>query len=56
MTDDGIPLSSSDSAKTSKEKKNLRATFEIQMEIHYLSLKAEDGALFKDRFKNLPLY
>ena len=31
IMDDGIPLSSSDSVMTSKEKKNHRATFKIQM-------------------------
>ena len=47
--DNVILLSSSDSAMTSKEKKNRRATFKIQMKIHCLSLKAEDDALFKNR-------
>ena len=51
MMNDGIPSSSSDSEITSKENKNRRATFKIQMKIHCLSLKSEDDALFKDRFK-----
>ena len=48
--DDGIPSSSSDSARTSKRKKNCRATFKIQMGKHHLSLKAEDDELFNNRF------
>ena len=53
--DVGIPLPSSDSAMTSKKKKNRRATFKIQMKINCLSLKAEDYAPFNNRSKNLPL-
>ena len=53
--DNGIHSSSSDSAMTSKEKKNLHATFKIQNKIHCLSFKAEDDTLFKNRSKNLPL-
>ena len=43
----GIPLSSPDSAMTSKKKKNLRATFKIQMKEHCLFIKARDDAMFK---------
>ena len=49
--DNGIPSSSYDSAMTSKEEKNRCATFKIQMKIHCLYLKAEDDALFKNRYK-----
>ena len=45
----GIYFSSSDSAMTSKENKNRRATFKIKIKIHCLSLKAEDDTLFKNR-------
>ena len=51
MMDDGITLLSSDSEMTSKENKNRRTTFIIQMIIHCLYLKAEDDALFKNRQK-----
>ena len=51
MMEDRIPSSSSDSAMTSKEKKNPYAAFKIQIKIHCLSLKAEDDALFKNRSK-----
>ena len=44
---DVIHSSSSDSAMTSKQKKNLRATFKIQMKIHCLSLKNQDDALLR---------
>ena len=37
---------------TSKEKKNRRAAFKIQMKINCLSFKAENGSLFKNSFKN----
>ena len=47
--DDGIPYLSSDSAMTSKENKNRRATFKIQMKIYCLSVKSEDDVLFKNR-------
>ena len=56
MMDDVIPLFYSDSTITSKEKKNLHATFKIKMKIHCRSLKADDDALFTKRKKNLPLY
>ena len=49
--DNGIPLPSSDSTITSKENKNISATFKIQMKIHCLSLKSKDDALFKSRSK-----
>ena len=49
MMDNGIPLLSSDSAMTSKENKNCRATFKIKIKIHCLSLKAEDDTLFKNK-------
>ena len=49
MTEDGIPLSSSDSEMTSKEKKNCCATFKIQMKINFLFLKEEYDTLFKNR-------
>ena len=49
--DDGIPSSSSDSAMTSKKKKNRRSTFKIQMKKYCLYLKAKDYALFKIRSK-----
>ena len=39
MMDDGISLSSSDSAMKSKERKKPCATFKIQIKIHYLSRK-----------------
>ena len=39
MIDDGIPSSSSDSAMTSKENKNRRATSKIQMKIYFYLLK-----------------
>ena len=48
-TGNGIPLSSSYSAMTPKEKKNRRATFKIHTKIHCLSLIAQDDALFKNR-------
>ena len=47
--DNVIPSSSSDYAMTSKEKKNRRATFEIQIKTHCHYIKAEDDALFKNR-------
>ena len=50
MMNDGIPSSSSDSAISSKEKKNRRATFKIQMKIHCLYIKSEYYALFKNGF------
>ena len=56
MMDDGIPSPSSDYEMTYKEKKNCHATIKIQMKIHFLSLKAEDDSLFKNRPKNMPLY
>ena len=56
MMYDGTPSSSSDSAMESKQKKNRRATFKIQIKMNYLSLKAEDDVLFKNRLKNPPLY
>ena len=43
----GIPSSSSDSAMRSNKNKNCRATFKIQMEICFLSLKEIDDALLK---------
>ena len=49
--DDGIPSSHSDSTMTPKKKKNGRATFEIQMKKHCLSLKSKDDALFNIRSK-----
>ena len=49
MMENGIPSLSSDSAMTSREKKNFRATFKTQIKVHYLSLYAEDDALFKNR-------
>ena len=49
MMDNGIPLLSSDSAMTSKENKNRRATFKIKIKIHCLSLKAEDDTLFNNK-------
>ena len=51
MIYDGIPLTSSDSVMISKEKKNRRATVKIQIKIYFLSLKAEDDTLFKNREK-----
>ena len=54
MMDDVTPLPSSDSEMTSKEKKNCRARFKIQMKIHFLSIKAEDDALFKNRLRICP--
>ena len=51
MMEDRIPSSSSDSAMTSKEKKNPYAAFKIQIKIHCLSLKAEYDALFNNGFK-----
>ena len=56
MMDNGVPSSSSDSAMTSKEKKNLCATFKIQIKIHCLYLKEEDDAMFNNTSKNLSLY
>ena len=47
MMDNGIPSLSSDSAMTSKEKKNHRATVKIQIKIHFLSLKEKYDTLFK---------
>ena len=52
MIIDGITLSSSDYAMPSNEKKNFPATFEIQMKINCLSLKAEDDALFNNGTNN----
>ena len=49
--DNGIPFSSSDSAMTSKKKKNRRATFKIKMKNICLSLKEKDDALFNIRSK-----
>ena len=50
MMDNGIPLSSSDFAMTSKEKKYCHANFKDQMKMYCLSLKTEDDAMFKNRF------
>ena len=55
IMDDGIHLSSFDSAMKSKEKKNRRATFKIQIKIHCLSLKADDNAMFNNSPKTLHL-
>ena len=49
--DDGINLSSFDSATTSKRRKNRRARFKIQIKIRCLSLEAEDDVPFNKRFK-----
>ena len=49
MMGNGIPSLSSDSTMTSKEEKNHRSRFKIQMKIHFLSLKAEYDALFKNK-------
>ena len=54
MMDNGIPLLSSDSAMTSKEGKNSRATFNTQIKIYCFSLKVEDDALFSNRSKTCP--
>ena len=56
MIDDGTLSLSSDSEISSKEKKNRRSTFKIDMKIHCLSLKKQNDALFNNRPKNLPLY
>ena len=53
--DYGTPLSSSDSEMASKEKKNRRPTFKIEMKMHCYSLKNQDDALLKNMPKNLPL-
>ena len=47
--EDVILSPSSDSTMTSKERKKFRATFKVQIKIHFLSLKSEDDALFKNR-------
>ena len=49
--DDGIPSSSSDSVMTSRKKKNLRATYKIQIKKYCLSLKAQYYAMFRNSFK-----
>ena len=49
MVDNGIPSSSSDSATTSKEKKNRRSMFKIEIKMNCLSPKNQDDALFKNR-------
>ena len=50
--DDGINLSSSDYATTSKRKKNRRDMFISQMKKYCLSLKVKDDELFSNRSKN----
>ena len=49
--EDGTPSSSSDSEMASKEKKNRRSTFKIEMKMHCYSLKIDDDALLKNRSK-----
>ena len=49
MMDDGIPMSSSDSAMASKENKYFHDKFKFQMKMHCSSLKDHDDTLFKDR-------
>ena len=46
--DDGITLSSFDSATTSKIRKNRRDTFKFQMKKHCLYLKTQDDKLLKN--------
>ena len=53
--DDGIPLSPSDSAMTSKKNKNRRATFKIQLKKNYL-LKQRIMQCLRQGQKYLPLY
>ena len=48
MMNDGISVSSYDSEIKSKERKNCRATFKIQMKIYCLYLKKENDALFNN--------
>ena len=47
--EDEIPLSSSDSATTSKRKKHFCDTFKIQMKKRFLSTKSQDDALYRNR-------
>ena len=49
--DDEINSSSSDSAMTSKKKKDRRATLKTQMKKYCLYIKAKDDALFNIRSK-----
>ena len=46
--EDGITLSSSDSATASKRKKNRLETFKYQMKEHCLSIKAQYDELLKN--------
>ena len=52
MMYDGTSLSSSDSEMGSKENKNRRSTFKIELNMHFYSLKNQDDALFKNRSKS----
>ena len=56
MMDDETPSSSSDSEMSSKEKKNRRSAFKIEIKMHCLSLKKQDDSLFNNSSKSLPLY
>ena len=55
ITEDRIPLSSSDSEIKYNEKKNIRAMFKTQMKIHFYLLKQKMMYYLKI-VKNLPLY
>ena len=50
--DNSIPLLCSDSATTSKRKKNRRDTFKFQIKEHCLSLKAQNDVMFRNREKS----
>ena len=56
MMDDGIPSTSSDSAMTSKEIKNPRVTFKIQMKYIFYILKQMMMHCLIIGFKNLSFY
>ena len=51
MMDGGTPSLFSDSAISSKEKKNRRSMFKIEIKMNCLSPKNQDDALFKNRSK-----
>ena len=56
MMDNGIPSSSSDSAMTSKERENFRATFKIQIKYIIYILKKTMMHYLRMGQKTLPLY
>ena len=51
MIDNGTPSLSPDYEMSSKENKNRRSTFKIDMKMHFLSLKKQNDTLFKNRPK-----